>query len=67
MHANYSIEPIRMYATKQEIDQYPCRLGLTRIAEIGVTISIIAWLSPIIGESQAMMDHWRKSGNDGDG
>jgi hypothetical protein len=42
MHAKYSLEPIRIYATKQEIDPYQCRLGLTHITDIGLTISIIS-------------------------
>ncbi len=31
----YLLEPIRIYATKKEIDEYHYRLGLIRITEIG--------------------------------
>jgi hypothetical protein len=42
MHARYLLEPIRIYATKPEIDQYHYGLGTIRITEIR--------------ESQAMME-----------
>jgi hypothetical protein len=35
MHTKYALEPIKICATKQDIDQYPFRLGLIRITEIG--------------------------------
>jgi hypothetical protein len=42
MHTKYPQQPIKRYATKQEIYEYRCRLGLIRITAIG--------------ESQAMME-----------
>jgi hypothetical protein len=42
MHINYPLEPIKIYATKQEIDPYRYSLGTIRITEIG--------------QSQAMME-----------
>jgi hypothetical protein len=41
MHTKYPLEPIKIYAIKQEIDEYHYRLGTIYITEIG--------------ESQAMM------------
>jgi hypothetical protein len=35
LHIRYPLEPITIYATKQEINQYQCRLGLISITEIG--------------------------------
>ncbi len=35
LHIRYPLEPITIYATKQEIDQYRYCLDLIRIAEIG--------------------------------
>jgi hypothetical protein len=44
LHIKYPLEPIRIYATKQGIDQYRYRLGLIRIRIIE------------IGEAQVMME-----------
>ncbi len=35
LHIRYPLEPITIYATKQEINQYWCRVGLISITEIG--------------------------------
>jgi hypothetical protein len=42
MHSKNPLEPIKIYATKQEIKQYSYNLGFIRITQIG--------------ESQAMME-----------
>jgi hypothetical protein len=53
LHIKYPLEPITIYATRQEIDQYQYRLGLIRITEIG-GLGLIRITE--IGEAQAMME-----------
>jgi hypothetical protein len=35
MHTKHSLEPIKIYATKQELDEYRNHPGLIRITEMG--------------------------------
>ena len=42
LHVEYPLSPIKIYATKQEVDLYKDRLGIINITEIG--------------EAQAMME-----------
>jgi hypothetical protein len=41
LHIRYPLEPITMYATKREINQYRYRLGLIHITEIGAARAMV--------------------------
>ncbi len=67
LHIKYPLEPITIYATKQEIDQFQYRPGLIRITEIGEyrqwwrllktnTSTIYMKSAQISNEAQTIMD-----------
>jgi hypothetical protein len=60
MHIRYSLDPIKIYATKREVNEYNFRLdtmGIKLIAEIGESQAMMMMIKGILHQQSGKCQH----------